>query len=296
VKHVAFTSESSDPDGRIAGQSTKDLRESMFTSEHPAPPADAFQADYAVEPVPLERSTFGAKRAIWIVFCYLTVQFVFVLVSAIAVTIALMVESHGGHAPKLSAGVLMALGSLGALAGTAAGYRMARGSFAAGPIGEFERTLGLRAISSRQLALAAACGVLVSAFNVFVLIRWFPPSATQDLGPLVAATAEGGWARHVCVVFAICIAPPAEEFMIRGVLFSGLSRVLNVIPAACIATVVFALLHVSSASPYWPALIAVLLLGAAAQAARVLSGSLLPGIAMHVAYNATLVLPMYLQS
>jgi membrane protease YdiL (CAAX protease family) len=267
----------------------------MFTSEHPAEPVDVSEAEHVVEPAPRERSAFGAKRAVWIVFCYLTVQFVVVFVIAIAVTIKLMVEQHTRHA-KLDAGALLAIGALGALAGAAAGYRMARQSFAEGPNGDFERTLGLRAISSSQLALSVACGVLVSAFNVFVLIRWFPPSATQDLGPLVAATAQGGWARHLCVVFAICIAPPTEEFMIRGVLFSGLSRSLPVIPAACIATFVFALLHVSSASPYWPALVAVSLLGAAAQTARVVSGSLLPGIAMHVAYNATLVLPIYFQS
>jgi membrane protease YdiL (CAAX protease family) len=47
-------------------------------------------------------------------------------------------------------------------------------------------------------------------------------------------------------------------------------------------------MHVTSASPYWPGLVAVALLALAAQFARMRTGSLVPGIAMHTVYNAAL--------
>jgi membrane protease YdiL (CAAX protease family) len=97
---------------------------------------------------------------------------------------------------------------------------------------------------------------------------------------------EGGWVMNVCIFFGVCIAPATEEFMFRGVLFAGLARRLPGVLAGLISISAFGLMHISSASPYWAAIVAVSLLALAAQLARVRTGSLVPGIAMHTVYNA----------
>ena len=56
-----------------------------------------------------------------------------------------------------------------------------------------------------------------------------------------------------------------------------------------------AILHVDSLSPYWPRLASVLLFGIAAQVARIKTGSIWPGVAMHFAWNAFSFLPALFQ-
>jgi membrane protease YdiL (CAAX protease family) len=266
----------------------------MLTEESPpVDPSTSIDADTASAPVPAA-PVFGARRAIWIVACYFAAQFIFVFVAAVALTVATALQQTGGDKlPPLSAGMLMALGVVGALIGGFVAYRMARHSFPISWPGELERTLGVCLVPSRLLALAAVSGVAIAVFNVLVLMRTFPPSNEQQLGPLVLASREGGWAHHLVAAFAVFVAPPVEEFVFRGVLFSGLARSSSVGVAACVSTVVFALVHISGWPPYWPAIAAVLLLGGAAQRARIVSGSLAPGLAMHVAYNVGLMLASY---
>jgi membrane protease YdiL (CAAX protease family) len=269
----------------------------MLTEESPpVDPSTSIAADTALEPIPVPATpVFGARRAVWIVTCYFAAQFIFVFVAAVALTFATALRQTGGNKPPpLSAGMLMALGVVGALIGGLVAYRMARRSFPASSPGELERTLGVSVVQPRLLALAAVSGVAIAVFNVLVLMRTFPPSNEQQLGPLVLASREGGWAHHLVAAFAVFVAPPVEEFVFRGVLFSGLARSSSVGIAACVSTVVFALVHISGWPPYWPAIAAVLLLSGAAQRARIVSGSLAPGLAMHVAYNVGLMLASYL--
>ena len=265
----------------------------MLTDEPPVEPLTPVDADTVSEPVPAT-PVFGTRRAVWIVACYFAAQFIFVFVVAMAMTVVGAVQQTGrDKLPPLSPGVLMGVGLAGAVLGGLVAYRMARRSFAASSRGELERTVGLCVVSSRQLALAAVGGIVIAVFNVLVLMRAFPPSSEQQLGPLVLAAREGGWARHLVAGFAVFVAPPVEEFVFRGVLFSGLARSWSVGVAASVSSVIFALVHISAWPPYWPAIAAVLLLGAAAQYARIVSVSLAPGLAMHVAYNVGLMLASY---
>lgn len=247
----------------------------MHTSEFP-PVAVELATVEAVQPEAPVAPSFGPRRALWIVLSYMLTQFVCAFPLGIA-----FASAHR----KLGAAPMMLIAMVGAVAGSAVAWRMARASFASQ---EFCDTFGVRSATQQQIAMAAAAGILLSAFNGLVLISMFPPSSTQDLGPLDAAMNEGGWARIMCTFFAVCIAPPTEEFLFRGVLFAGLARRLPAALAALISIGGFVLMHVSSASPYWPGLVAVALVGQAAQVARMKTGSLVPGIALHAAYNAAL--------
>ncbi|HKU45045.1 MAG TPA: CPBP family intramembrane glutamic endopeptidase, partial [Polyangiales bacterium] len=256
----------------------------MHTSEYP-PVAIELAAVAPVQPAAPSAPQFGAKRALWIVASYILTQLG--IAGALGGVFAVLQQ-------KSSVARVMLIAVVAALAGCAIAWRMARRSFSGEPAHAFEDVLGVRPATQRQLRLAVAVGFVLPVFNSLLLIRIFPPSSTQELGPLVAAMAEGGWTRHVCAFFAICIAPPTEEFIFRGVLFAGLARRLSVPFAALISVVTFVGMHVNSASPYWPALVAVALLAVSAQIARIRSGSLVPGIAMHTVYNALLFAFAYL--
>ncbi len=108
------------------------------------------------------------------------------------------------------------------------------------------------------------------------------------------AAGAGGWQRLGWAVLALFVAPPVEEFLFRGVLWSGLVRSMGSGKAGVVVTLLFVASHVTEARGYWPAWIAISVLAVAALAVRVRSGSLLPPVVLHTSYNAVLVAAVYL--
>jgi membrane protease YdiL (CAAX protease family) len=236
---------------------------------------------------------FGAERTLWIAVCWLVIQFTGACIAGIAAAFVATAVTGSPRTATLSPAAIMVVATLGNVAATAVGFRMVRKSF--DTFREGARTVGYRATRARVLVLAAIIGLSIAVFNLKVLIGWFPPSSAQDLGPLVAAMQDQSSWQRVWVGCMVVVAPIVEESMFRGVLFTGLARSWGVSIAAGITTLAFALLHISSLSPYWPAILGVLLLGAAAQAARIATRSLWPCMMLHFAYNLTVVGSAYVK-
>ena len=119
------------------------------------------------------------------------------------------------------------------------------------------------------------------------------PFASVLKGDFKSALA-GGWPRHLWAFFALFLAPPIEEFIFRGVLFTGLSNKFRVPTAALIVTLVFVLMHATEALSYWPAWMGLTLLGSATILFRHKTGSLLPAIGIHASYNFSMVATAYI--
>jgi membrane protease YdiL (CAAX protease family) len=98
----------------------------------------------------------------------------------------------------------------------------------------------------------------------------------------------------VFILIAVVLAPFIEEFLFRGVMFTGMSRSWGPVKAGIVVTLLFGLLHVFDVAGYWPALGVVTLAGAAMLLMRLKTGSLLPAIALHLSYNLVQVLALYL--
>jgi membrane protease YdiL (CAAX protease family) len=157
-----------------------------------------------------------------------------------------------------------------------------------GPLG-----IGLVPVSGRTVINAA---VTAAGFAIVVLL--VAPylahlNSRADLGPLVQLARAGGWPRLAWAVLAVFLAPPVEEFLFRGVLFAGLARTWNAPSAAVIITILFVALHLPYTARYWPGAAAVTLLAVFLIALRWRTGSLVPGIAAHAAYNSVLVVAVY---
>jgi hypothetical protein len=96
------------------------------------------------------------------------------------------------------------------------------------------------------------------------------------------------WASLVAVLMVVALAPPTEEFLFRGVLLHGLGVSYGPRLAAILVTAVFVIGHLPEVGNDWAALFVHVTVAVSLLAARVSTGSLLPPLAMHAAYNSGL--------
>ncbi len=150
------------------------------------------------------------------------------------------------------------------------------------------RSIGCVRTTPDRQAAAAIVGLALGSFFAFVVVPLFPLPPEVRLGPVTQAAAEGGWKLYTWIALAIFIAPPIEEFVFRGVLWTGLARSWGPIAAAIVVTALFVAMHLLDAGRYPPALFAITVTGLACLGARVLTGSIAPPIALHMAYNAVI--------
>ena len=239
----------------------------------------------------------GARRAIWITAVYFLAQFLLAIAVGFAAGVCFAIARRGGDSAAGTEGMELLTVPIGVLGVLVAGFlalRMARRTLP-GPVGRGSlATLGWRPSSASGIAVAALIGCVVSAGYVLVFFSASPPAEGQQWGPLATAAASGGWARILWSILALVLAPPIEEFVFRGVLFSGLSNAIGIRLAAIIASVVFVLAHVTEVLGYWPAWMGIILMACATVILRIRTGSLLPAIAAHAGYNLIIVIATWL--
>src|SRR6266567_5480997 len=93
----------------------------------------------------------------------------------------------------------------------------------------------------------------------------------------LAAYALGG--------FAILVAPFMEELIFRGVIFAVLERRVHLVFAMVTTALLFGALHVPEYAGAWNHVLLIFMVGGVFSLTRGLTGSLTPGVILHVAYN-----------
>ena len=158
----------------------------------------------------------------------------------------------------------------------------------------FRETIGWRLGSPRALAMGALLGITL-AIAFFLLSGWLIPyDNTQAPSDLMVMARTPGFSRIIFAICALLVAPPLEEFLFRGMLYTGLARAWGPLGGATATTALFCLIHVPEATHYWPGLGIIALVSVVTIALRVRTGCLGPAIATHFAYNGVLVLASYL--
>jgi len=147
----------------------------------------------------------------------------------------------------------------------------------------------VRPSGSAQVSAALAGALIGLAFIAATSVVPMPEAAKPGWMRLISGS---GWAYYLWIVMALFVAPPVEEFVFRGMLWTGLARNWGPAAAGFVVTLAFVAVHLTQAGGYWPAIVAIATMGAAALVARVKSGSLVPAISLHVTYNAMVVLSM----
>jgi len=143
------------------------------------------------------------------------------------------------------------------------------------------------------MAKSAIAAAVFAVFVVYVGPRFVPFKANVDYGPLTQLAQSGGWPRLAWAIVAIVLAPTVEEFLFRGVLLAGFARAWGIRVAASLVTILFVGMHFPYAARYWPAVLGVTVLAIFLVIVRKRTGSLLPGVAAHLAYNSVVVAAAY---
>ena len=239
----------------------------------------------------------GPKRAIVAFVLFFVAQFGAGVLVGIAIGFAFAVRYGGG--PEVSSAIQRAVVVPAAIAGEITGgavvLRMARrslpGSLASGAL----QPLGWSRAGARATAMASLVGLTLAAVYV-VLSALFPPSLGWMPGPLAAAATSSGWRRDAWAFLALVVTPPIEEFVFRGVLLTGFRRAWGLATAGTVVSVLFMAAHLWETGTYGPAVTAVALLCVGTLVARIVTGSLVPAVALHAAYNLGLVAMVYLSA
>lgn len=141
---------------------------------------------------------------------------------------------------------------------------------------------------------AAGFGAFLSLFYSFIVYPNFPPDDDYTPGFIVSALSFVGWQKLLVVFSVIVLAPIVEEFLYRGVLYTGFAKSFGKIISGFLVTILFVLMHLTQYGGYWLALLAIASVSVATLIVRELKGSLVPAIFLHSGANFASVVLTYL--
>jgi membrane protease YdiL (CAAX protease family) len=124
-------------------------------------------------------------------------------------------------------------------------------------------------------------GGALLALAVLLASSFFPSPSRSPIERLLSTRSS----IVVFVIFGIALAPLLEEIIFRGFLFTALEDVYGVRAAVPVTALLFAGLHVSQLRGNWPAVAVIFLVGYVFTVVRRRSGSIIPSLIMHTAYN-----------
>ena len=125
----------------------------------------------------------------------------------------------------------------------------------------------------------------------FVVLTEYGVLPADDLPqPLVDTLVAAPFLLQIFWVLMIVVFfPTVEEVLFRGFLFTGFSQSWGPSLAGLLSTVAFVAVHMPKVLEYWPALMAVTIIGTLTVFIRIRTDSLLPGIVLHTTYNGVLI-------
>jgi len=101
---------------------------------------------------------------------------------------------------------------------------------------------------------------------------------------------------YAIAAFAVLIAPFMEELLFRGLLFAFFEKHGGLTFAVVSTALLFAGLHIPEYWGAWNHVIMILIVGLTFSIVRGMTGSLTPSFLLHLAYNGTLMLLLFLQT
>lgn len=99
---------------------------------------------------------------------------------------------------------------------------------------------------------------------------------------------------YAMMIFGVLVAPLMEELFFRGFLYPVLVRRLGVVAAVITTAAAFALIHSSQLGRSWSALLIIFIVGLALTITRALRKSVAASMLVHMAYNGTLSLLLFI--
>lgn len=137
-------------------------------------------------------------------------------------------------------------------------------------------------------AIYALIGVVLS-ITLQILASRLPVPKNLPIDTFFRTSAEA-WA---LTIFGITLAPLMEEMFFRGFLYPVLARGIGMAPAIFITALAFALLHGSQLMFSWGPVLVIFLVGMVLTMIRAYKNSVAAGLVVHIAYNTTISVLMF---
>jgi membrane protease YdiL (CAAX protease family) len=101
---------------------------------------------------------------------------------------------------------------------------------------------------------------------------------------------------YVTAIFGITLAPLLEELFFRGMLYPTMRRLLGVVPAVLFTATMFTAIHGAQLGYAWAPLLSIFVVGVIFTVMREKTGSVAASFVMHVSYNLTLFVMLWIAS
>ena len=151
-----------------------------------------------------------------------------------------------------------------------------------------------QALKWRGIPLAKALGYFVAGLVLAIAVQLapvvFPDQTNFPLQQLFTSPAVA----YALGVFAVLLAPLMEELIFRGVLFAIFEDQVGLRFAIIITAVLFTAMHIPEYLGAWNHIFLLLIVGLVFSFVRGITGSLVPSVLLHTAYNLCQVVLLFI--
>jgi len=148
----------------------------------------------------------------------------------------------------------------------------------------------------RRMTAGKTLACLVGGAFLTVAIALFPPLLPDTNQFPLENLFNSRAAAYAIGAFAILVAPFMEEMIFRGILFGIFESQVGLRFAILMTAILFGGLHVPEYWGAWNHMLLIFLVGLVFSLARGRSGSLAPSVFLHVGYNGSMMIALFLST
>lgn len=160
----------------------------------------------------------------------------------------------------------------------------------------YYRASFLNALQWKTLSAHHIVRYLLGGTALSLVVMIVPPVLPERKGFPLEKLFNSPASAYAIAAFAVLVAPFMEELLFRGLLFAFFEKHGGLTFAIGATAVLFAGLHIPEYWGAWNNVVMILVVGLTFSIVRGLTGSLTPSFVLHLAYNGTLMLLLFLQT
>lgn len=154
----------------------------------------------------------------------------------------------------------------------------------------------LKVLKWKKLSTHNTVRYLLGGAALSLVVMIIPPLLPEKKGFPLEKMFNSPASAYAIAAFAVLIAPFMEELLFRGLLFAFFEKHGGLTFAIVSTAILFAGLHIPEYWGAWNHVVMILIVGLTFSIVRGLTGSLTPSFVLHLAYNGTLMLLLFLQT
>ena len=154
----------------------------------------------------------------------------------------------------------------------------------------------LSALKWKKLSAHNTLRFLLGGSALSLIVMIVPPFLAEKKSFPLEKMFNSPASAYAIAVFAVLIAPFMEELLFRGLLFAFFEKHGGLTFAIGSTALLFAGLHIPEYWGAWDHVIMILMVGLTFSIVRGMTGSVTPSFLLHLAYNGTLMLLLFLQT